>query len=856
MRVPLSWLRSFCDPGWETERIADRLAMTGTEVERIADLGAPSADGYVVGKVIAVSAHPDADKLQVCEVDTGKTGGGRTIVCGAPNVAEGQTVAVALPGAVLPGGQKLKKAKLRGVESNGMILSESEMELGEDAAGIVVLADGNGGADGPAPGTPLAEVVPIAEQVLELEITSNRPDCLGVYGVARELHAISGEPLADPPWAVDAGASGERRIEDLASVEVRVPELCPRFTARVFTGVEVGPSPLWLKARLIAAGQRPINNVVDITNYAMLEITQPLHAYDLDKVAGAKLIVDTAKPGEKLTTLDGVEREFDGSGGADAVLIYDADGPTGIAGLMGGASSEVSEDTTRVLLEVANWDGVNILRTSRELALRSEASARFEKQLHPELAMRGQRLASRLLVEICGATMVPGTIDVTGEIPEPHVVQLRADRVEHVLGMRIEPERCEESLIALGFGVERDGDLLSVTVPPDRHYDVSREADLIEEVARVSDLDKNLPATLPGSGRVGRLTREQLLLRRAEDELRDTGADEIVAWSFNDPGLADRLRLGADDPRRKAIEIANPLAADQALLRTTLLGGLLDTARLNLSRGNERVRLFESAHVYLDPETAPHESTGVLGGEFLGSVAAPAYEPHRLAGLLSGPAPPSWRQTDPDPDYFVAKAVVEALAAALGVELDFEATADEPFLHPGRAARIFLKPAGPGRASGAQAARGTGAPEEPAADVGLGWLGELHPLVTREWDLPLTSAFELDAAPLIAASKLGQETYEDVTTHPGVLQDIAVVVPAEVTAASVRAAVLEAGGDLLRSARVFDRYSGEQVGEGRVSLALRLEFGAADRTLTAEEVAERREAISEALKKIGGSLRV
>jgi phenylalanyl-tRNA synthetase beta chain len=826
MKVPLAWLRSFCNPGWETERIADRLAMTGTEVERIADVGAPSADGYVVGKVTAVSAHPDADKLRVCEVDTGET---RTIVCGAPNVAEGQTVAVALPGAVLPGGQKLKKAKLRGVESNGMILSESEMELGQDAAGIAVL---DVEADGPAPGAPLAEVVPIAEQVLELEITSNRPDCLGVYGVARELHAISGEPLAEPPWAADAEPGGEGKVEDFASVEVKVPELCPRFTARVFTGVEVGPSPLWLKARLIAAGQRPINNVVDITNYAMLEITQPMHAYDLDKVAGGKLVIDTAKPGEKLTTLDGVERELNDSSGSDAVLIYDADGPTGIAGLMGGASSEVSEATTRVLLEVANWDGVNILRTSRELALRSEASGRFEKQLHPELAMRGQRLASRLLVELCGATMVPGTIDVTGEIPEPHVVQLRAARVEHVLGLRIEPERCEQSLTALGFDVERDSDVLSVTVPPDRHYDVAREADLIEEVARVSDLDKNLPATLPGSGRVGRLTREQLLLRRAEDELRDTGADEIVTWSFNDPELADRLRLGADDPRREAIEIANPLAADQSLMRTTLLGGLLDTARLNLSRGNERVRLFESGHVYLDPETAPHESRGVLGGEFLGSVAAPAYEPHRLAGLLSGPAPPSWRQTDPDPDYFVAKAVVEALAAALGVELEFEATEDEPFLHPGRAARISVE------------------------GQTFGWLGELHPLIAREWDLPLTSAFELDAAPLIAASTLGQETYEDVTTHPSVLQDIAVVVTEEVAASRVRAAVLEAGGDLLRSAQVFDRYSGEQVGEGKVSLALRLEFGAADRTLTDEEVAERRDAIAAALEKIGGSLRV
>ncbi|MFN2612951.1 MAG: phenylalanine--tRNA ligase subunit beta [Solirubrobacterales bacterium] len=819
MRVPLSWLRSHCATDWDTDHLAERLAMTGTEVERVSDFGAPSPEGYVVGRVMAVSEHPDADKLRVCEVDTGET---RTIVCGAGNVAEGQLVAVALPGAVLPGGQKLTKAKLRGIVSDGMILSEREMELGDDAQGIAVLDHGA------TPGAPLTELIPVAEQVLELEITSNRPDCLGVYGVAREVHAISQAPLSEPPWSADAEALGAGQVAELASVEVKVPELCPRFTARVFTGVEVGPSPLWLKARLIAAGQRPINNIVDITNYAMLEIGQPMHAYDLDKVPGGRLIVDMAKEGERLTTLDGVERSF----GPDTMLIYDADGPTGIAGLMGGASSEVAAGTTRVLLEVATWDGVNILRASRELGLRSEASARFEKQLHPELAMRGQRLASRLLVEVCGAKLVPGTLDVSGEIPPPHVVELRGERVEKVLGMRIEPERCREDLTRLGFGVVREGDLLTVTVPPERHYDVSREADLIEEVARVNDLDKNLPSTLPRTERVGRLTREQRLLRRAEDGLRGAGCDEIVTWSFNDPGLADRLRLDPDDARRGAIEIANPLSAEQSAMRTTLLGGLLDAARLNLSRGNERVRMFESGHVYLQPQSAPAPAVGALGGDYLGKVAPPAYEPHRLGALLGGPAPPSWRESDPGPDYFVAKAVVEALTAALGVELAFEAPEEpEPFLHPGRSATISL------------------------GDQPVGWIGELHPLVARAWDLPACSAFELDAAPLVAGSPVGEETYEDVTTFPAVLQDISVIVAVDVPAAQVRDAVLEAGGALLRSAEVFDRYAGEQVGEDRISLALRLEFRASDRTLTDQEVAECHQAIAGALEKLGGSLR-
>ena len=428
MRAPDSWLRSYCDPKLSVQELADELAMHSIEVERITHAGAPDPDGFVVGKVLSVEKHPDADRLSVCQVDAG--GGERTIVCGAPNVAAGQTVPVALPGAVMPGGTKLGKAKLRGVESNGMILSEAELELGDDSDGIAVLDNGWD------PGTPLAEVIPVSEPVIELEPTSNRVDCFGIYGVAREVHAITGEPLAAPPWDEDAEATGEGSVEDYASVTVEVPELCPRFSARVFTDVEIGPSPLWLKARLIGAGMRPINNVVDITNYVMLMTAQPLHAFDLAKVPDGALIVRAAKAGEKMTTLDGVERTFD----EDAVLVCDRNGPSGIAGIMGGEVSEVSEQTTRVLLEVATWNGVNILRTSRKLGLRTDASNRFEKQLHPELALRAQRIASSLMVELCGAKLVPGMIDEAADVPEPHQLELRTDRVEDLLGIPIEPK--------------------------------------------------------------------------------------------------------------------------------------------------------------------------------------------------------------------------------------------------------------------------------------------------------------------------------------------------------------------------------------------------------------------------------
>jgi phenylalanyl-tRNA synthetase beta chain len=818
MRVPYSWLREHCDPGIGADELAVRLAMTGTEVERVEAIGPPSGSGFVIGKVVACKPHPDADRLSVCTVDTGDAEP-RTIVCGAPNVAAGQTVAVALPGATMPDGVELGEAKLRGVTSSGMILSASELEIGEDADGIMVLDDG------PEPGAPLEETLPLGERVLELEVTPNRVDCFGVYGVAREVHAVTAAPLGPAPWEEDAHAGGDGHAEDFASVTVEVPGLCPRFTARVFTNVEIGPSPAWLQARLTAAGQRPINNVVDITNYVMLLTAQPLHSFDLDWVPDGALTVRAATEGETMTTLDGVERTFD----AETVLVCDRNGPSGIAGIMGGQVSEVSEETTRVLLEVANWNGTNILRTSRNLGLRSEASSRFEKQLHPELCMRAQRIASRLMVELCGARLVPGTIDVAEEIPPHHHIGLREERVEGLLGMKVEEPDQIHYLERLGFHIHTAHGKLLVEVPADRHSDVTREVDLIEEIGRIHGLEEHLPSTLPSAmGQVGGLTRRQRLRRRAEDAIRDLGFDEIVGWSFTDPGEAGRLRIAADDPRAGAVTISNPLSEDQSVMRTTLLGSLLDVAQGNLARGAERVALFESGRVYLPPEGI---GSGPLAGDFPGRRPAPFAEPHRLGCLAAGDiAPGSWR-ADPTPaDFFAIKGVLEGLAARLGVELAFEPAA-EPFLHPGRSADVLVE--------GAAA----------------GWIGEVHPLACRAWDIESAAAFEVGLAPFVAASPAWEEEFEDLTTHPAVLQDLAVVVDDTVPGAEVRAAVIAGGGELLSSAEVFDLYQGEQLGEGKKSLALRLEFRAADRTLTDEEVAGLREAISSELGKIGGALR-
>ncbi|MFL5886252.1 MAG: YtpR family tRNA-binding protein, partial [Thermoleophilaceae bacterium] len=358
MRVPVGWLRSYCDPDLAAAEIAERLNMSGTEVERIDRVGVGDASSFVVGKVLAAEQHPDADRLSVCKVDDGSGGGPRTIVCGAPNVAAGQTVAVALPGAVMPNGQQLGEAKLRGVVSSGMILAEDEVGVGEDHGGIMVLSD-----DLPA-GAPLGEHIQIADEVLDLAVAPNRPDCLGVYGVAREVHAVTRAALADDPSSRDATPASDDEAEDHCSVEIADPDVCLRFTARVFEDVKIGPSPLWLKARLSAAGQRPISNVVDITNYVMLLTGQPLHAFDLDEVRGRKIVVRKAKSGERMTTLDGVDRELDPS----MAVVCDAEGPSGIAGIMGGQISEVSDKTTRVLMEAATWVGPNILRSESKLA--------------------------------------------------------------------------------------------------------------------------------------------------------------------------------------------------------------------------------------------------------------------------------------------------------------------------------------------------------------------------------------------------------------------------------------------------------------------------------------------------------
>jgi phenylalanyl-tRNA synthetase beta chain len=665
-----------------------------------------------------------------------------------------------------------------------MMLSESELELSGDHDGLMLLDDGL------EPGTPLSQVLPIDDEVLEFEITSNRPDCLSVYGIAREASASLDIDLA--PWpGREPGASGDDSVDSWVTARIDAPDLCPRWAARVFTGVKVGPSPPWLKARVAAAGMRPISNVVDITNYVMLCVGEPTHAFDLDKVTGREIIVRRAGDGERVVTLDGQERTLD----ADVLVIADAEKPSAVGGLMGSEWSEVSDTTTTVLLECANFDGPNIQSSSTRLELRTEGSTRWEKGLDPHLVPRALALASQLMVELTGARLVPGTVDLHGQLPEPAVVPLRRERLELLIGVQYEQAQIDRALTRLGYESADGG----WRVPTWRANDTFREVDLIEEVSRIDGVWKVPTVMPPHADAIGKRDPDVRLRNHVIDVLLGAGLSEAVTVAFTDETLADRLRLPPGHPRREAVRVANPMGADQALLRTVLFPGLLASARRNLDAGRDRVALFEVARVVLP---APGEEL--------------PHQPVRVAGVIAGR----------DAGYHEMKGVAETLERALRVQLEV-AAAPEPFLHPGRSARL-----------------GAG-----------GTLGELHPLVAREFGLEQqVSLFEIDLAELETPDPT--PLYRDVVTFPPVRQDIAVVVPSEVAAAEVLAVIHEAGGPLLAQADVFDTYRGEQVGEGRQSVAVHLQFRAPDRTLTDAEADAVRETIVAALREhLGGELR-
>jgi phenylalanyl-tRNA synthetase beta chain len=658
MKVPLSWLREYVEVEAGAAELAERLAIATGEVERISRRGVVDEDGnhalYLVGRVVEAGKHPNADRLQLCRVDVGE-GEPRQIVCGAWNFGAGATVAVALPGALLPDGRRLERAELRGSVSDGMILSEKELELGTEAGGILVLPEPW------APGTPLADVIPLGEEVLEIELTRNRPDCLSVYGIAREVAALfPAAELRHPP-----GREPERGGDEPVDVAIDDPAGCPRYIGRLFRDVEVGASPPWLKSRLTAAGMRPISNVVDVTNYVMHALGNPLHAFDFDSLRGGLIVVRRARPREEFTSLDGNLRRLD----PRDLVIADSEGAIAFAGIMGGLDTEVRDETTTVLLEAANFEPGTILWSSERHALRTDGSNRWEKGVDPYLAEQAATFATELIVELTGARWV-GHTDVRAGLPEWPVVSFRPERASRLVGLEIPEDEQKGALERLGFEVSSGW---KVTVPTWRARDVTREVDLVEETARIHGLEK-IPFTLPlRSAMVGRLSKEQRLRRVVEDVLVGAGYTEVYTWS-----------LVPEDPEPGAVRLPDPPTSDLALLRTTLLHGLVAAASHNVNMGSENIALFELARVYLPSgEQLPEERWHV-------------------GGIAEG-------------GYFRAKGAVEAIHHALRVEPTFE-RARLDFLHPGKAARLDA-----------------------------GWVGELHPsLLEGEWgvfELDLATPF-------------------------------------------------------------------------------------------------------------------
>jgi phenylalanyl-tRNA synthetase beta chain len=827
MRVPLSWLKEYVDVTLPLSELTERLTLAGLEVAAVETIGLPGADlpwdpeRIRVGEVVEVKPHPDADRLVLAVVRYGEDDY-ETCVTGAPNLfpylGKGRVsvkVAFAMEGARLwdpyaekPRVMKLKKTKIRGVPSRAMVCSERELGLSDEHEGILILPD-----DAPV-GAPLADY--LGDVVLDLDLTPNLARCFSVIGVAREVAALTGQPLRLP--SLEVPMEGEPAADQVA-IEIEDPDLCARYIGMVIRDVTIGPSPFWMQRRLQMAGMRPINNLVDITNYVMLEWGQPLHAFDYDKLAeraeGGKptIIVRPARPGERMTTLDGIDRELT----PDDLLICDTAGPVAIAGVMGGLETEVTETTRNILLEAANFNFISIRRTSRRLKLPSESSARFGRGVHPAMARRGALRAAGFFHRLAGGAVAQGMVDAYPAPPEPVVLTLTPTEVRRVLGISLTLDELSDILTRLEFDCHVEGDTLRVTAP-DHRLDVTCTADLLEEVARIYGYDR-LPATLMADRLPPqRSNRDLALEERARDLLVEAGLQEVITYRLTTPER-EALLLPPDVPREELpyVHIANPISAERTVMRRSLLASVLDVAAANL-RFRDRLALFEIGKVFIPVEGEPLPE-----------------EPRRLAVLLTGPREPlHWAGSDREPmDFFDLKGVVEALVEGLHLPDVAYVPTEHPSFHPGRVAQLTVD-------------------GEP-----MGVFGELHPLVVENFDMPPRPvlAADLDLEALLAKVP---ETYRvtPLSRYPAVRQDIAVVVDEEVPAAEVQRVIEQAGGKLLRRVQLFDVYRGEQIGAGKKSLAYALTFQADDRTLTDHDANRLRDKIVRRLEAtLGATLR-
>ena len=812
MRVPLSWLSDFVDPGLPVTELAEVLTLGGLEVEAI-ERPSGGVRGVTVAEVRSVERVPGSDKLYLVEAHDGAET--REVVCGAANYAPGDRVAWAKPGSVLPGGLEVGRKKLFGVVSNGMLASPRELGVGDDHRGIWVL-----GSEAPL-GADLGAWLGLEDPVLLIDVTPDRGYALSLHGIARDVAALTGAPLMLPepdlPVRPEATAGAQ---QDGVPVSIADPERCRRFDARTIRDVAVGPSPPWLQRRLAAAGMRPVSNLVDATNAAMLETGNPIHAYDLALLAGPSIEVRTARAGERLRTLDGVERSLD----ADDLLICDADGPVALAGVMGGESTEINAATRDVLLEVANFDARSVLRTARRHGLHTEGSRRWEKVVPPESAP----IAADRCVELFRATAGGRVTARADHYPNPAerpVIRLRPLRANAHLGITLTGPEQRALLEAIACAVKPAGLDLEV-IPPGYRPDLREEADLYEEIVRLHGYGQ-VPERVPSTGQVGGRTPEHHARRKVREGLTGGGWTEVMPFPFIAEDEVDKLGLAAEDRRQRTIALVNPLSKEESVLRTTLLPGLLRVVRHNANRQTIDLAVFEIGRVFLEPTL---EQPGADGGPE--GTVLPA-EPTMLGLAACGAFTPA-RHDRParSADLYDLTGAVELVRQVLGrAPLQLVPTEEPPF-HPGRAARVHLD----------------------GADVGVA--GELHPRVSAAFEVPpRTIVAELDLDTLLAGGIRPRRAVVP-SPLPGVGFDVAVVVDEDVPAAAVEAAVRAGAGERLTSVALFDVYRGEQLGQGRKSLAYRLRLDDPERQLTDADEAEAIDAIDRAVAEaVGGTLR-
>ena len=783
MKVSLSWLRTYVDLSMDVDQLAHQLTMAGLEVEAVYDRYA-FLDSVLVGRVLAVEPHPQANKLKLCRVQAGEQT--YNVVCGAPNVATDMMAPLALPGTEMPDGTVLTHSTIRGAQSEGMLCSALELGLGEDASGLMVL----GGS--PEPGTPLNRVLNLSDPVLDIGLTPNRSDCLSIIGIAREVAALQGSGVKHPEIQLP---ETEGNISDHTSVTIQSPDHCPRYAARLMTGIKVGPSPYWLQDRLRSVGLRPINNLVDVTNFVMLETGQPLHAFDFDQLEEQRIVVRTALDGEKFTTLDGKERQL----GQEMLMICDGRKPVGIGGVMGGLNSEIEDGTSQVLLESAYFNPISIRKTARSLGLNTDASHRFERGVDPLGTLYALDRAAALMVQLGMGKLVGGTIDECSGLPEAQVIRLDVAAANRALGTRLDASEMTDLLRSIEFQVNPDNDgELHVTVPSFR-VDVSRPQDLMEEIARRWGYDK-IPTTfvaMPAATQTAARTWIQRQVIR--EKLAGMGFAETINYSFIHKDSCDRLGLGKDDARRRLVEILNPLSEDQAVLRTSLIPGLLETMQRNTARQTRTLKLFEVGKTFIGrgPDSLPEET-------------------EILAGLWTGDRHPSGWFGKPEPcDFYDLKGVVERLFQELHLPEAAFTRLDAghcSFTRPGVSARIVLD----GRPAGI--------------------IGEISAKVRDAYSLRQPAfVFEINMQ-LLTELVPESITARALPRYPATARDTTLIVDRKIEAQRLVDRLKAMDQPLVEEVMIFDVFQGAPVPDGRKSVSLRIVYRSDQETLEDETI--------------------